>query len=83
MSSTVRSTQALVPPGGALPLLLLLDLETDKDLGTGSIVPSNGDLVLAGDGVPFPIFTLIGISGVGGSSGFAFGGFGNSTGGLS
>ena len=58
---------------GISSLPLLLDLEADTLRGTGTFVPSNGDLVLAGDGVPFPIFTLIGITGVGGSSGFAFG----------
>ena len=56
---------------GISSLPLLLDLEADTLLGTGTIVPSNGDLVLTGDGVP--MFTLIGITGVGGSSGFAFG----------
>jgi hypothetical protein len=54
-------------------LLLLLDLEVDKHRGTGTVVPSNGDLVLAGAGDGVPIFTLIGITGVGGCSGFAFG----------
>ena len=62
---------------GISSLPLLLDLPADIPLGIGTKVPSIGDGVLAGDGVPFPIFTLIGITGVGGSSGFAFGGFGN------
>ena len=64
------------------PWLLLLDLTADTLLGTGIcdafLEPGVGvaDGVLAGDGVPFPMFTLIGTTGVG-ASGFAFDGFGN------
>ena len=38
--------------------------------GTGMCV--DDDEVVGGDGVPFPIFTLIGATGVGGAAGFAF-----------
>ena len=65
------------PGMSSLPWLLLLDLDGVKYRGTGTCTASVGDWVLAGDGVPFPIFTLSGTTGVVGASGFAFGGFGN------
>ena len=64
-------------PGiNSLPWLLLLDIDGVKYRGTGTCVASVGDWVLAGDGVPFTIVTLSGTTGVGGASGFAFGGLG-------
>ena len=61
----------------SLPWLLLLDIDGVKYRGTGTCIASVGDWVLAGDGVPFPILTLSGTTGVGGASGFAFGGLGS------
>ena len=70
---TLSVTEPVGPGISSGPWLLLLDLNDDILLGTGICV---ADGVLAGDGVPFPIFTLMGITGVGDASGFAFGGLG-------